>query len=809
MSSQSARQINALQAVGLLMSFVLVAVVGGVLSAGLVMPAVATASAVTDTSVSLFDELPTELATPPLSERSEILAADGTLLAEFYTQNRIVVSLDEISQPMIDAVIDVEDRRFYEHGGVDLTGMTRAMLANALTDETQGASTLTQQYIKNMLIQQALTLDDAEQAQAIAEARDASGIEGYARKLREAKLAVSLEQRMTKDEILAGYLNIAQFGAQVYGVEAAALHFFSVHASELNYLQAATIAGITKSPIAYDPERDPEESQARRDVVLWTMYNEGDISQEEYDTGVATPIADTLSIGATKLGCAAADASVPGAAYFCDYVTKIIAQNEVFGPTPEDRSRNLYQGGLVIHTTLDPARQAIAQSTVMGSIPPDDPSGVSTAMSVVEPGTGAIIAMAQNRVYDTHPDPPVGHTSVNYNTDHNYGGSNGFMPGSTFKPFTLLQWFKEGHSLSEVVDGKVRQWKMSDFSASCTGLGNSTWKPNNAEGGGSFMTVQQATMNSVNNAFVDMASQVDLCGIFAGAEELGVHRAYGKEIPVLPAGVLGTNEVAPLTMAAAYAAFAADGVFCDPIAITAIEDRDGNALDVPSANCRQAISPQLAAAMAYGLSKVWQGTASNISRLPDGRPASGKTGTTSYNEHTWFAGFTRQMSTAVWVGYSEGNIRMQYMTIGGRYYRHVYGSSIAAPEWRAFMAPASEGMPVEGFPSPNSDYTQGIQVGVPAVAGNSVATATALLRDKGFHVTVESAPVYSDQPAGTVASTNPGSGSTATKGTLVTIYVSKGPEPAPEPPPAPGPPDPIPDPGPGPGGGGGGGGGTP
>ncbi len=501
------RKVNAAQALGLLAAFAVVASVGGVVAAGLVLPAVATTSAMANTTTQIFDELPAELTQVPLSEKSTILAADGTLLATFYDQNRIVVPLSEISVDMINAVIDTEDKRFFEHGGVDLTGMTRALLTNAVSDSKEGASTLTQQYVKNAQIQAALQIDDpVERAQAIADARADTGLDGYARKLQEAKLAISLEKVMTKEEILQAYLNISQFGVSVYGVETAAQYYFSVSAKDLDYLQAATIAGITKGPTEYDPERNPEKSQNRRDTVLSLMLKQGDITQEQFDTGVATPIGDTLKLGQTRLGCMTAGSVVAGSGYFCDYVTKIIAQNPAFGETAADRRRLLYQGGLTIHTTLDPRLQELADAAVKNAVPVDDPSGVSDAMSTVEPGTGKILAMAQNRNYNTAPNPGPGESAVNYNTDYDYGGSQGFQPGSTFKAFTLLEWLKEGHALQEVVDGRVKTYKMSDFHSSCTGFGGKDWRPNNAEGNGNFMSVADATRNSVNNAFVDMAT---------------------------------------------------------------------------------------------------------------------------------------------------------------------------------------------------------------------------------------------------------------------------------------------------------------
>lgn len=772
--------------IGLFVAFVLVATIGGVLSAGLFMPAVASTSALTDTTVGMFDDLPADIEQPKLSEKSFIYAADGTLLATFYNQNRIVVPLADISKQMQHAVIDVEDRRFYEHGAVDLAGMARALAKNQLTESNQGASTLTQQYVKNLLIQSAEQIDDpVARAAAINAARDASGAEGYGRKLREAKLAVTLEQQMSKDEILQGYLNIAQFGTALYGVEAAAREYFSISAKDLDYLQAATIAGITRSPSAYDPTRNPDKAQERRNVVLAAMLREGDITQAEYDKGKATPIADTLKVGQDRRNCSAADDAVPGSSYFCDYVTQIIAQNPAFGDTAAKRDKLLKEGGLKIYTTLDPAMEAAALAAVNGAVAPGDASGVGVAMSVVEPGTGKVKAMAQDSVYDPSTDPPAGHTSVNWNTDKAYGGSSGFPPGSTFKPFTLLEWFKEGHSLKEVVSGTPRTYQMSEFNAPCTNLnGGAPWKLGNSEGGGGYMTVADATKNSVNNAFADMATRLDLCKIFEGAQELGVHKATGGDLSVLPSNVIGTDSIAPLTMAAAFAAFSADGMFCEPIAIEKVEDAEGKELKVPDANCRQAISPDLAHAVTFGLSKVWDGTAKGVARLPDGRPASGKTGTTSANEHTWFVGYTRQLSTAVWVGHPKGFTPMQHTYINGIWHNYVYGSTIAAPAWRAFMVPASAGMPVEGFPDPPSSMVFGVQLTVPRVAGMSPAAASAALKDAGFHVKTADAPVYSSYPAGTVADTSPGGGSRTVRGSLVTLILSQGPEPAPPAPPS-------------------------
>ncbi len=769
-----------LQALGLLLAFLLMATVGGLLSAGLVMPAVATTSTLTDTGVRLFDEVPADLEQVTLSEKSVIHAADGTVLATFYSENRIVVPLDQISVHMRNAVVATEDRRFYQHGGVDLQGMTRALMKNLTSDELEGGSTLTQQYVKNALIQAALTADtEEERLAAIEAARETEGIPGYARKLQEAKTALSLEERMTKDEILEAYLNISQFGLSVYGVEAAAQHFFSTSAANLNYLQAATIAGVTKAPSDYDPVRNPEAAQSRRNLVLDLMLREGYITAEEHDAGVATPLTDTLVVSSSKLGCVEANA-VFNAGYFCDYVTKIIANDPAFGETPADRQRLLLNGGLTINTTLVPSLQQAADEEVKNGIPVLDPSGVASAISVVEPGTGKVVAMAQNRIFNSAQVVGPGETAVNYNTDKAYGSSGGFHPGSTFKPFTLVQWLKEGHSLNETIDARKLEYPMREFnSPSCGAVfnGQPPYRFGNAEGPGGVMSVLQATRGSVNSGYIRMASELDLCGIFDTAADLGVHKANGDPVDVVPSNVLGSTEIAPLTMASAFAAFAANGVFCEPIAITSIVDTNGVSLPVPQPNCRQAISPEIAAAINFALSGVWGGTAKDVTP-PPGRPSAGKTGTTSHNEYTWFVGYTPQLASAVWVGFPDTMRPVQRMTINGKWVRNAYGSTIAAPTWSRFMTRALDGVPAVPFAEASRQQVEGVQVRVPDVGGMTPEQAQSQVTGAGFRPQVDPTPVFSQYAPGTAAGTSPGGGSTATRGSVVTIQISQGPDPA-------------------------------
>jgi membrane peptidoglycan carboxypeptidase len=692
------RLVNVLRALALLLAFVLAAGIGGVLTAGVAMPAAAGVRVLADSTASAFTDLPTALEEPPLSQKSIVLASDGTtVLATFYLENRIVVPLDKIAPIMQQAVVATEDKRFFAHGGIDPTAMARAAVTNIFTSSVEGASTLTQQYVKNVLIEAAARKgDDA----GVAAAREATGTAGISRKLREAKLAIALEQKYSKMEILGRYLNIAQFGASVYGVEAAANYYFSKSAADLNYVEAATLAGVTQSPTRWDPVVNPHDSQGRRNIVLGLMRDQGVITAAEYAAGVATPVAGVaaggyLNIRGTALGCMAANA-VAGAGYFCDYVTKVITHSEAFGKTPADRAQLLYRGGLTITTTLDPRMQQIADTEVKAGIPVADPSGVASAISTVEPGTGKILAMAQNRVYNSTKTAGARETSVNYNTDAAYGGSTGFSPGSTFKPFTLVEWLKEGHTLNEVIDARQMSYPLSAFKAPCTRLTGRPWTFNNAEGPGGVMTVLDATKNSVNSGYVKMASELNLCAIMDGAKSLGIHQATGKDYGYFASNVLGSESLAPLAMASAFAAFAANGIFCEPIAIAKVTDAGGNELPVPASGCRQALQPNIAAAVNYALGHVFEGTGRPIGPLD--RPSAGKTGTTSENEETWFVGYTPQLATAVWVGYPDAMIPVRRMTINGKAYGLVYGATIAGPTWKRFMMQASQGMPALGFP---------------------------------------------------------------------------------------------------------------
>lgn len=718
------RTIPAAQLIGLLLAFVLTAGAGGVIAAGLVIPLASGVNTAVDTGVEVFEEVPDELVPGPLSEQSQIYASDGkTKLATFYAQNRIVVPLDKVSVHMKNAVISIEDERFYTHGGVDPEGISRAALQNFGGGNTQGASTLTQQYVKNVLIEEA---DRSGDAFGILEAREDS----LTRKLREAKLAIALEKEMSKDEILQGYLNIAQFGTKVYGVETASRHYFNKSAKDLSIVEAATIAGITKAPSQFDPVANPKDAMVRRDLVIGKMWQLGYITTEERDEALATELSDTLDVQRIDVGCDAAG----GAAFFCDYVIKEIMASPEFGETRNDRADLLYRGGLRIKTTMDVKMQRAAQKTIVEAVPGDNASQLEAAVTSVEPGTGQIKSMAQNIPYNARAESTPGTTAQNYSADYLHGNSRGFQVGSNFKPFVLAEWLRSGRTLQERVNANNFSANETSFQASgCVhAFTNQAWPVSNVDGAASGnVSVLQGTFQSLNTVYARMSQQLDLCNVQKTAWDAGfrpttsglTHDGVGKfrtidnpeqrDIDVLASMTLGTQASTPINQASAYATFASGGIYCDPVAILEVKDTDGKKLKVPSADCRRTLEPNIANTVAYAMTKVFQtspwGTAWKLSPgLGDGRPVAGKTGTTNSAMQSWFTGYTPNLSTSVWVGEASGNVpHMRVFLPAQTWYDSspeadaLFGGTVAAPTWRRYMDQAVADLPAKSFPAPD------------------------------------------------------------------------------------------------------------
>ncbi|WP_136192945.1 transglycosylase domain-containing protein [Actinomyces procaprae] len=677
------------QVVAMLLVFLLLSGAGGVLAAGFAMPAVGVASAVTKASAQMFDELPEDFNILEPSQVSVIKASDGTQIAQFYAENRIVVSLDDISQNMQNAIVAVEDQRFYQHKGVDPTGIVRAVVSNA-SGGSQGASTLTQQYVRNILIEAGLQNDD-DAAVAAAQARTAT------RKLREIKYALTVEQKYSKQQILEGYLNIASFGPSTYGVEASAQHYFSHSAKDLSVPEAALLAGLTNAPGMYDPVQYPDSAKQRMDWVLQKMYEEEFITAEEYQAAKDTQIADLLKVTDSVGGCGAAGS----AAYFCEYVVGEIENSDIYGTSPAERRKLLLRGGLEITTTLDTTKQAAADATIQAYVPTGDPSNVKSALVSVEPGTGRIVAMAQNTNYGdaTGSDPTA--TQISYSADYLHGGmeANGFQPGSAFKTFALAQWYQEGRSGYTVTNTTPRTFGSYEWNISCEpDLHPEPWAPENANPGENGRhSVVDNTALSINVGYAEMLAQMDVCSVTQLAADMGVTKADGDPVDPYPSVVLGGTETTPLAMANAYATFAAHGVYCTPVAIDSITDADGNEMSTPSAGCKQVMSSTAADQVTITLQSVMTSKGTGTAAALSGRPAAGKTGTTDRMDNAWFVGYTPQLATAIWAGHSDGYYAMNQQYIGGRYYATMYGADMPAPMFKSYMDAALAGEPVEGF----------------------------------------------------------------------------------------------------------------
>lgn len=774
------------QLVALLLSFLLVSTAGGVLASGLALPVVTALGATTSAATDVFNETPGELGTEEMSEQSVLQARDGTVIARFFIHNRITVPMEQIDPIMGQAVVAVEDHRFYEHSGVDPEGLMRALVGQLTGSSSAGGSTITQQYVKNVRVEAGRNANDPD---AVADATAYS----IGRKLEEAKVAIQLEKTRSKEEILEGYLNLAQFGPSQWGVETASRYYFSHSADELTPAEAALLAGITQAPNRWDPERDPDAAKTRRDTVLYTMLREEVITQEEYDAAVATPIEDMLRINPTPSGCAAA----ADAAYFCDYVQTIIASDPVFGETSEERQNLLFRGGLTIRTTLDLNLQRAARESLVERIPVGDPSEISNAMSVVEPGTGEILAMAQNTNYGEPTEDEPYRTQVNYNVDQQHNGGSGFQTGSSYKAIILAAWLEQGKSLNDTVNSRNSQnFPRGSFDYGACGLQayDDDWPVGNLEGAGfTDLTVLRATAESTNTSFGHMAAEIGICPIIDMAQKLGLHDASGatfqgpegsgEELVVNPnpASILGTNTFSPLVMASAFATFAAEGTRCDPVAILEVLDPDGEAIPIPAGQCEQVISPEVANTTTYALTNaVNTGTGRNA-QLPD-RPAAGKTGTTNGQAAAWFVGYIPQMAAAVWTGYSSAGSRsMQASQIGGQYYPHVGGGIISAPVWGEFMKRATVDLPVQQFPEPNERLLHGERVTVPDVINVMVDQAQTHLEGLGFTVRIGQTQSADHAAVGAVAATQPVAGSRVRPGSTITIFPSSGPAPEPEP----------------------------
>lgn len=532
-----------------------------------------------------------------VAEPSEVYDADGNTIATFYLENRRSISQDEVSPYVWKGTVDVEDERFYAHNGIDPAGIVRAVFSQ-LAGRSEGASTITQQLVRNTV------LSDEQFDKTIK------------RKVREAYIAVEMEKMYSKDQILLMYLNTIYYGHGAYGIEAASLTYFNKHASELTLAEAATLIGLPNSPSYYDPTQNPDAAKERRNKVLDNMLRLGDITQEEHDAAQAEDL--VLNLGDTSMD---QQGTYP---YWTNYVKGLLE-----GDFSQD---TIVQSGLKVYTTLEPATQEAAQDAVVRMLDETGDSKLEGALVAIDPSTGYIKAMVGGRDFYADSDS----AQVN-------AASNAFkQTGSSFKMFTLVTALKQGMNPNIMLNCNspiqvTNSWKVQNFANSSYGT----------------ISLAQATEKSSNTGYVQVGMAVGVDNVVQTAKDMGISsdlQPYGSTI-------LGANLTSPLEMAEAYAVLANGGEHRDPVAITKIEDRNGNTVYEHKDNPTRVLDEGVAKAATNVLEGVVKnGTASAMnSMLTINQPVAGKTGTTDNTENLWFCGYTPQLSVAVWTGYKSSD----------------------------------------------------------------------------------------------------------------------------------------------------------
>jgi membrane peptidoglycan carboxypeptidase len=694
----------------------------GTIVAGLGIPAVGAIGLSAKAAANEFNTIPNDLAIPDLAQSSTIYDADGGVIAKVYAQgqNRTSVPLSKIAPVMQNALIDIEDHRYYQHGAIDLEGTLRALTKNASAGATtQGGSTLTQQYVKNVFIYEA----DGSPSKLAEATRQTTG-----RKIQELRYAIKLEEELSKQQILDDYLNITYFGEGAYGIEAASELYFSVHASQLTLTQAALLAGLEQSPSQYDPTVNPLDARARRNTVLASMASYGTITQAQAVEAEATPL--DLKVTWPRTGCITAQQDE---GFFCNYVEDVILQDPVFGKTALARQALWNQGGLQIHTTLDPRDQAAENQAVIDNVRASNQAAASTTM--VQPGTGKILAMAQSKPYGTGQNQ----TEINYNADADHNGGEGFQTGSVFKAVTAATALQEGIPLSYTIDAPA----VADYPEMTDCRGNVhpavSGDMNDTSTAPGDINMVQAMAASVNTYFVPLEAKAGLCNVVHMAQSLGLSYA-GSTNGLVPLAqvqslTLGVNALTPLQVANAYATFANNGVYCNAIAINSITTNAGKSLPVPAADCHRVMRKSTAAGVNTLLASVVsdEGTGATV-----GIPWSdaGKTGTTNEDDQAWFAGYTKQISDATVVSNPDNPNKSldPWITINGLYYPNAFGYLTSGPIWKQAMTASMNGMPdirldfaprpsdAVRAPTPTSTPTSGTGTGNGTGGGNTGGT---------------------------------------------------------------------------------------
>ena len=598
------------------------------------------------------DKLPAALELNELAQRSVVYDRNGGILAVLHVdENRSPVTLDQVPEHVVQAVLAVEDDSFYDHNGVNVKSILRAALTNVESGEVrQGGSTITQQLVKQSL----LTPE-----------RD------IGRKAKEAVLSLRLEQQMSKDQILERYLNTVYLGNTAYGVQAAAETYWGKNVGDLTVEEGAFLAGLIRNPVGYDPVKRPELAKERRDLALDRMVVRGHLTAEQ-----ATALKEAaIPTKREDLFKTAQD-------YFVEEVEQHLLADPRLGATQSERYNAIFRGGLRIETTLDPAMQEVAQRQIDTKIPNTD-GRFEAALISVEPETGAVRAMVAGKDY----------AKTQYNLATGRGGS-GRQPGSSFKPIVLAAALEKGIGPEDTIGGS------EPCPVRIEGVLPNPYTPGNYEGSrGSNGPISQATAKSLNCAYVRLGLALDdnpfksMDTVAATARRLGVpipeDGKYGPSIS------LGAKEATPLQMASVYATFANDGIRQEPYFVERVLDRDGKEVMRGMSDGKRVLDANIARTVTSVLRKVVDGGTGTRARLRD-RQVAGKTGTSQEWRDAWFVGYTPELATAVWMGNPKAQDSMR--NVGGI---RVTGGSYPAMVWGAYMTEITKGVPATKFTEPN------------------------------------------------------------------------------------------------------------
>ncbi|MGC9669252.1 transglycosylase domain-containing protein [Planosporangium sp. 12N6] len=651
----------------------------GIAVAALSFPLAALAGLTLKASIDEIDRQAASLPDTAPALTSRVYASDGTtLISQFYDENRTYTPLSRISPIVAQAITAAEDARFYDHGGVDAKGVIRAFVANRRSGEvTQGASTLTMQYVRNVLRDSART---PEEVRAATEQTNA-------RKIREMQLAVAVERQLGKAEILERYLNVVYFGHQAYGITAAAQVYFSTSPADLTLPEAAMLAGLVQAPSSYDPAGDQTAATDRRNYILDRMVDLHHVARPVADQAKAQPIA--LRLSEPPSDCAAAAQNDWG--FFCDLFKTWWTEQPAFGATPQERLSRLRRGGYTIVTSLDTGLQANAEQHVTAKEAVGSP--FAHGLVAIEPGTGRVRAMAVNRVYSVDSshngrqldrNGRAGGTVGSYPNTVNplLGGGDlpGFQAGSTFKLFTMLAALDQNLPLDTSIYSPQRYRSSYPSAPGEPASCGNRWCPSNASAQMTgAQTMWSAFGKSVNTYFVQLEQRVGADRAVAMAERLGLRwrtdvdkqQASPGKAADWGAFTLGVADTTPLEMANAYATIAADGTYCEPLPVVSITGPDGapvttvsaragdKPVEVAAPRCQQVLRPEVARA-AVDAARCTTGyrsrtgdcggwsTAPAVYPLVK-RPVAGKTGTTDNNQAAWFVGISPALSVASFI----------------------------------------------------------------------------------------------------------------------------------------------------------------